>query len=278
MRPSLNQRPPKPEVTDQTAYAGLRFKYQVPEVTDPDGDALTYDAFQGGGAYNPLPDWLAFDSATRTFTGRQRSVHIDTYDIRVTVSDGQQTSWAEFELSVVERPANLPPTAASLTDQTAAEDQAFSYVLPEFSDPDNNPLTYAADLDDSEALPAWLNFDATSRTLSGTPLEADTPATLVVRITATDDASPPLSSSATFTLTVTEVNDAPLPGNDSASVTRGGSVEVAVSALLSNDTDPEGDALRITAVGGAVDGSVALSEDKKTVSQLTPNPGREEPT
>ena len=265
-RPLFNQRPPKPQVTDQTAYAGVRFKYQVPEAIDPDGDALTYEVFQGGGSFNPLPDWLAFDTSTRTFTGRQRGIHIDTYTIRVYVSDGQLTSWAEFTLSVVARPENLPPTAASLADQIAAEDQAFSYVVPEFSDPDNNPLTYAAALDDGGTLPGWLSFSETNRTFSGTPLESDTPATHLIRVTATDNATPPLSSSATFTLTVAEVNDAPLPANDSASVTKGGSVEVDVTTLLANDADPEGGALSITAVGGAVNGSVALSEDQSQVT------------
>ena len=265
VKPLLNQRPPKPQVTDQTAYAGVRFSYQVPEVTDPDGDALTYDAVLGA-AFNPLPDWLSFDPATRTFTGRQRTIHIDTYTIRVTVSDGQQTSWDDFELSVVERPTNLPPTPASLTDQTAVEDQVFSYVVPQFSDPDDNPLTYAAGLDGGGSLPGWLGFNPTSRTLSGTPLESDTPAEHTVRITATDNATPPLSSFTTFTLTVAEVNDAPAPVDDAASVAAGGSVEIAATSLLANDTDPEGSALSITAVGGAVNGAVTLSEDKSSVT------------
>ena len=265
LMPALNERPPRPQVTDQTAYAGVRFTYQVPEVTDADGDDLTYDAVQGA-AYNPLPDWLTFDTGTRTFTGRQRSVHIDTYTIRVIVSDGQQSSWAEFSLTVAERPSNLPPSVASLTDQTAIEDQAFSYVVPEFSDPDGNSLTYTASLEDGADLPGWLSFDATSRTLSGTPLEADTPTSHIIRITATDDTTPPLSSSTTFTLTVSEVNDAPFPGNDTASVEVGGSVDVAVTTLLSNDSDPEGGTLSIKAVGGAVNGTAALSEDESEVT------------
>ena len=265
LMPALNVRPPRPQVTDQTAYAGVRFKYQVPEVTDPDGDDLTYDAFQGGGAYNPLPGWLTFDSATRTFTGRQRAVHIDTFTIRVTVSDGQQTSWSEFTLSVVDRPSNLPPTAASLAAQTADEDVAFSYVVPEFDDPEGNPVTYTAALGDGSLLPGWLSFNATSRTLSGTPLEADTPASHTIRVTATDNGSPPLSTSATFTLMVTEVNDAPVAGNDSASVTKGGSVDIAATTLLANDTDAEGDNLNLTGVAGAVNGTVTLSEDKSEV-------------
>ena len=265
VRPLLNQRPPKPDVTDQTAYAGVRFTYQVPEVTDADGDDLTYDAFQGAG-FKPLPSWLTFNPKSRTFTGRQRGIHIDTYTIRVYVSDGQQTSWAEFDLTVAEKPSNLPPTAAALTAQAATEDQEFSYVIPEFSDPDNNTLTYAAALDGGGPLPGWLSFDAASRTLSGTPLEADTPASHTIRITATDDATPPLSSSATFTLTVSEVNDAPVPGDDTASVAKGGSVDVLVATLLSNDNDPEGGTLSVTAVGGAVNGTVSLSEDKSKVT------------
>ena len=265
LMPLLNQRPPKPEVTNQTAYANVTFTYQVPEVTDPDGDDLTYDAVQGA-AYNPLPDWLAFDTSTRTFTGRQRPVHIDTYTIRVTVSDGQQPNWADFTLTVVEKPPNLPPSVAALTDQTATEDQAFSYGVPEFTDPDEDSLTYTASLEDGADLPAWLSFDATSWTLSGTPLEADTPASHIIRITATDDATPPLSSSATFTLTVNEVNDAPVPVTDSASVVKGRSVVLSVTTLLANDTDPEGSTLSITAVGGAVNGTVSLSEDKSEVT------------
>ena len=265
VRPLLNQRPPKPDVTDQTAYAGVRFTYKVPEVTDADGDDLTYDAVQGA-ASNPLPPWLTFNPNTRTFTGRQRRPHIDTYAIRVYVSDGQQTSWAEFDLTVVEKPSNLPPNAAALTAQTATEDQEFSYVIPAFSDPDNNTLTYAAALDGGGSLPGWLSFDATSRTLSGTPLEADTPASHTIRITATDDATPPLSSSATFTLTVPEVNDAPVPADDTASVVKGGSVDVLVATLLSNDNDPEGSTLSVTAVGGAINGTVALSDDKSKVT------------
>ncbi len=265
VRPLLNQRPPKPDVTDQTAYAGVRFTYQVPEVTDADGDDLTYDAVQGA-ASNPLPPWLTFNPKTRTFTGRQRTPHIDTYTIRVYVSDGQQSSWAEFDLTVAEKPSNLPPTAAPLTAQTATEDQEFSYVVPAFSDPDNNTLTYAAALDGGGSLPGWLSFDATSRKLSGTPLEADTPASHTIRITATDDATPPLSSSATFTLTVPEVNDAPVPGDDTALVVKGSSVDVLVATLLANDSDPEGSTLSVTAAGGAVNGTVALSDDKSKVT------------
>ena len=291
-------------------------------------------------------------------------MHIDVYDIRVTVTDGSLTSWADFDLSVVEKPSNLPPTAPALTDQTATEDEAFSYAAPAFSEPDGDTVTYSAALDGGDALPAWLSFAAATRTFSGTPLEADTPDTHTIRITATDDGSPPGSASATFKLTVAEVNDppgkpsltdqtatagsafsyqapavtdpddedltysafqgagynplpswlsfdgatrtfsgtprsahvadyaimvtvtdgtatskgnftltvqlpqnrAPVAVNDTATVAEGGSVAITSTTLLSNDSDPDGDTLSVTAVGSAVNGTVSLSADKATVT------------
>ena len=52
-------------------------------------------------------------------------------------------------------------------------------------------------------LPGWLAFDPAARTFSGAPGADDAPAALEVEVTATDDAEPPLSRSAAFTLTVT---------------------------------------------------------------------------
>ena len=73
---AANQRPPKPVVSDQTAIAGRTFTYTVPEVTDPDGDTLDYNAFHGlkHGSSSSY-EWLSFDTGTRTFTGNPRDEH-----------------------------------------------------------------------------------------------------------------------------------------------------------------------------------------------------------
>ena len=239
--------PPGPlMLTDQTATAGTSFSYEVPEVTDPDGDELTYAAFLGTGQ-NPLPSWLSFDEGMRTFSGTPRTAHVGEYEIQVTVTDSSAASKkAEFTLAVVQ-PPNEAPEAPELTSQTATEDQAFSYEVPEFDDPEDDTVTYAAGLDDGGTLPGWLSFNATSRKLSGTPLESDTPASHTIRITATDDASLPLSSSATFTLTVVEVNDAPsTPSltNQDAVVSR------PFSYAFAAVTDPEGGDITYTASVG----------------------------
>ena len=259
--PESNQRPPKPNVTGQTTYAGATFTYTVPEVIDPDSDDLTYQAFLG--ASNPLPRWISFNSDTRTFTIRPRNAHIGELQIRVSVSDGSLESYADFTLEVTAPPPNRPPTAPMLTDQTATEDEPFSYTAPAFTDPDEDTLTYTAAQSNNDSLPGWLSFNADTRTLSGTPEEADTPATFSIRVTASDETE---STSATFTLTVEEVNDPPVASNDSASVAEGGTVSINSSTLLSNDSDPEDNTLSVNSVGSTVNGSISLSEDKATIT------------
>ena len=86
---------------------------------------------------------------------------------------------------------------ARLADQTATEDEPFSYTVPAFTDPDDDALTYAAAQSNDGSLPGWLSFNTDTRTLSGTPEEADTPATLTISITASDGTE---STSATLDL------------------------------------------------------------------------------
>ena len=52
------------------------------------------------------------------------------------------------------------------------------------------------------------------------------------------------------------INDAPIAGDDSTSVVRGGSVRIEADVLLANDTDANGDTLRITGIVGATGGTV----------------------
>ncbi len=61
---------------------------------------------------------------------------------------------------------------------------------------------------------------------------------------------------------MSERNDAPIAADDTATVDEGGSIDITASTLLANDSDAEDDALTITAVGSAVNGTVTLPEDK----------------
>ena len=67
------------------------------------------------------------------------------------------------------------------------------------------------------------------------------------------------STTATVSVDVTAVNDAPVAANDSVAATEDTPLVIAPGTLLGNDSDVDGDALSITAVGNATHGTVALS-------------------
>lgn len=94
-------------------------------------------------------------------------------------------------------PVDHPPVVANpLANQPAALDAAFSFTVPAdtFTDPDaGQTLIYSA-----TGLPAWLSFNAATRTFSGTPTA---PGTAVITVTATDNGEPALAASTTFTIT-----------------------------------------------------------------------------
>ncbi len=66
---------------------------------------------------------------------------------------------------------DAPVVSVAIADQTSAEDTAWSYTVPAgtFSDVDGDTLIYSATLANGAALPAWLSFNAATRTFSGTP-------------------------------------------------------------------------------------------------------------
>ncbi len=100
--------------------------------------------------------------------------------------------------------ANASTVSSPIGNQTATQDIAFSFVIPTgtFSDVDaGDILIYTADKADGTALPAWLTFNATTRTNSCTPAPGDVGA-ISVKITAYDSAGASVSDP--FNLTVTQ--------------------------------------------------------------------------
>src|SRR5207244_2242806 len=70
------------------------------------------------------------------------------------------------------------------------------------------------------------------------------------------------SPTATVSITVTPVNDAPVANNDSATVAEGGTVTVldsTAASVLANDTDAEGNTLTATKLSDPAHGSVTLN-------------------
>ena len=108
-------------------------------------------------------------------------------------------------------PVNDAPTVANaIADQNATQGSAFSFqfALNTFNDVDvGDTLTYTATLDTNAPLPAWLSFNASTRTFSGTPGAGDV-STITVKVTATDGSSASVSD--IFNIVVGNTNDAPV--------------------------------------------------------------------
>ena len=165
---------------------------------------------------------------------------------------------------------DAPIVATLLPDKSSAEDTALSFTVPagSFTDVDNATLTYSATLATGAALPSWLSFNAVTQAFSGTP-PLNFNGNFDVKVTASDGN---LTVSDVFTLTITPVNDAPVATNDTGFTTAfNTALTILPATLLSNDTDVDGDTLSITAVSGAVNGTVALNASGNVI--FTPSAG-----
>lgn len=83
---------------------------------------------------------------------------------------------------------NPPPVLDNpISDKEVVEGNTFSFTVPgdTFSDPDSEPLTLSATLDDDEPLPTWLTFTPGTDKFLGVPSHVDI-GTLQIKVTATD--------------------------------------------------------------------------------------------
>jgi trimeric autotransporter adhesin len=208
------------------------------------------------------------DEAARTLTIQVGSTGTDQLILTDFDPTGTNGSWVVDTLAfadgssvnlatLLSAPVNQAPTVANpVPDQTVLEDAPFSAQIPTstFTDPDaGEVLTYSATLANGATLPTWLSFDATMRTFTGTPDDAQV-GSLDLRVMATDTGN--LSVSDTFTLTVQNVNDAPAVIVPLAAQTVLEDVSFSLTVPSATFTDQDvvhGDGLtyRATLAGGA---------------------------
>lgn len=95
----------KNEGSNEVATVGQAFRYVVSDDTfvDDNGDPLTYSA--SGQGNEPLPDWLHFNSTTRTLSGKPGRGDTNAFTdkicpIKITASDGSSQASIAFSLTV----------------------------------------------------------------------------------------------------------------------------------------------------------------------------------
>ncbi|HXF65557.1 MAG TPA: putative Ig domain-containing protein, partial [Burkholderiales bacterium] len=173
---------------------------------------------------------------------------------QVTFADG--TVWDAATLEARASTSNTAPTVANaIADQSVNENALFAFVVPDnaFADP-GDTLALSAMRADGAPLPAWLSFDPSTGSFSGTPANEDVGA-FDIAVTATDAGG--LSVSDVFNLTVVNTNDPPVAHDDAgAALEDGGPIVLAGAALLANDTDVDaGDTKTILSVTGSAAGA-----------------------
>ncbi len=219
----------------------------TPSAFDADGQLLTF-------SISTLPGWASFSSSTGALTGTPAATDVGTTSgIVISVSDGTATaSLPAFSITV--EGSNVAPVAADGA-ATTAEDTPVSLSLTA-QDADQNQLSY-----EIVSAPAHGSVTLQGSTVVYTP-ERNYHGTDSLSFIAKDAALS--SNTASISLTVTPVNDAPVAVDDSFTQERVASNQYAL-AVLANDTDVDGDPLRIDGASTTV-GSVSFSADSLSLT------------
>ncbi|WP_442910747.1 putative Ig domain-containing protein, partial [Kluyvera sp. CHPC 1.2972] len=229
----------------QAVWQGQSLSFTVPAGTfsDPDGDTLTLSATLTSGS--ALPTWLHFNPTTGTFSGTPGNADVGNLNIRLTATDPDNASVSTIFNLLVVNVNDAPEVAITIPTQSVAQDGSFSLTVPAgtFVDPDGDTLTLSATLADGSSLPTWLHFDPATHTFTGTPGNSDV-GSISIKVTANDGDA---SVSTTFSLTVINVNDAPVVSTPipAQGVLQDSSLNFTVP--IGTFSDPDGDTLTLSA-------------------------------
>ena len=226
--------------------------------TDSDGNTLTIASVTSGAG------GTAVLNANGTVTFTPNANFNGTADFTYTVTDGTVTSNVAT-VSVSVAAVNDAPVANN-DSLIATEDAAVIYtaaqILGNDTDADGNTLTIAG-VTSGAGGTAVLNANGT---VTFTP-NANFNGTADFTYTVTDGSL--TSNTATVTVAVAAVNDAPVANNDSLAATEDTAVIYTAAQLLGNDTDADGNTLTIASVTSGIGGTAVLNGDG-TVT-FTPN-------
>ena len=244
-----------PVAVDDTATTDQETAVLIPVLandSDPEGDPLTIQSLSpaGNGTLAVVDDQIQY-TPDDAFSGA------DSFNY--TIADGYQEVTASVSVTV--NNLNDPPQATD-DNATTDEDVAVSIpVLANDSDPDNDPLTITAV---GPAANGTVTIDGS--TITYTP-NANYNGVDSFAYTISDGQA---TATANVTVFINAVNDdPPVAVDDSGATTENTSVNIDV---LSNDYDPDNDAIAIDSVGPAGNGSTSFLQGGSSVLYV-PNAG-----
>jgi VCBS repeat-containing protein len=255
---------------DQAAAEHAAFSFTLPAnaFVDPDvGDVLSYGASLANG--DPLPGWLRFDAAAGTFSGTPSNDDVGTLNVVVTATDQDGLSVSTGFAIAVANVNDAPVASGDVI--TATEDGgpisvAVADLLANDSDPD---LRYGDVLSIASVSQAasGANVSLSNGVVKYDPgqlyqgLGQGETATDSFTYTVVDAAG--AASTATVSVLVTGVNDAPVVTDNFAGVSEDGAL-TAVGNVLADDYDIDRGTVLAVANAGMLPGkygSLTLAAD-----------------
>jgi Bacterial Ig domain len=207
---------------------------------------------------NPRKQYSAFLPAAKTLDAivvpvspADGSGKYAILDRRLDLTTGASQDGGMLAFLQVAASTSGPPVINSTAPTTATQGSLYSYQVA--ATPPVG-LTYSF-----TTAPAGMTINATTGAISWTPTNAQAvpvtpPRTATATVLATNGAG--LSASQSFTVTVANINEAPVAVNNTYSMVQGGVLNIAAPGVLGNDSDPDGDAMTAIAYSAASAGGV----------------------
>ena len=167
--------------------------------TDIDSPTLTWSLIPTG--LPQIPSWLSFDPVARTLRGTPTNADVGTLDFQLKAVDSTSAAFVPLQLIVAN--VNDAPTIINLSGLVVTEN-AIGAAIGQLSsyDPDiKDSLTYA--LSDSR----FYVSEGLVLLQSSAFVDFETEPLVQLTVTATDNGTPALSDSKTFTITVRDANE-----------------------------------------------------------------------
>jgi hypothetical protein len=201
----VNHPPVLAPISDQTVDEGVKLTVQA-SATDPDpGQTITYSLGPGtplGASIDPQAGLFAWTPNPYSSTG--------TYSITVIATDNGSPPLSDSQSFMVNvLPVNHPPNFLTIPSQTVEQSGTAQVKIGDYvSDPDlpGQTLTYSL----APGAPSGSNIDPSSGVFNWTPPLDQTIGSYPIGVTATDNGSPALSASQTFTVNVVPFNHPPV--------------------------------------------------------------------
>ena len=243
--------------------------------TDPEADTVTFSITggedQGDFSIIPATGVLTFSSAPDFETPTDGATSgSNTYIVQVTATDDGAGTLTDVQtITVTVTDGNDPPVITSdgggaTAAVNAAENQT-AVTTVTATDPEADTVTFSItggeDQGDFSIIAATGVLTFSSAPDFETPTDGATSGsnTYIVQVTATDDGAGALTDVQTITVTVTDVNDAPVITSDGGGATAAvNAAENQTAVTTVTATDPDADTVTFSITGGEDQGDFSI--------------------